>query len=250
MEPMQDKDFDRIFKQRLDDFEVEPSSRSWERISAELASTGRKRRGIPSYWMAAASVVLLASAVLWLYKPVEMVRLQGKATAQMSGDTHLEGDNQPGNGINEPDEMKLATSPPVRNKRLMASTKKVNERSRGLESRVLPVSVEKAVVPSQNLALVKRQEPEMTFEDVRPALKAEDAPAILALVDDVPEMNESSPVEEDVERPRIKSIGGLVNFVIAQVDKRDDKIIEFKDGYEGSHVSGINLGPLKFKSRE
>ena len=55
--------------------------------------------------------------------------------------------------------------------------------------------------------------------------------------------------EQGHSRPRIKGVGGLVNFVIAQVDKREDKIIEFREGEEGTELSGINLGPIKLKSR-
>jgi len=41
-----------------------------------------------------------------------------------------------------------------------------------------------------------------------------------------------------------------VNFVIAQVDKREDKLIEFTESDEGTEVSGINLGLLKIKSKK
>jgi hypothetical protein len=49
---------------------------------------------------------------------------------------------------------------------------------------------------------------------------------------------------------KIKGVGGLVNFVIAQVDKREDKLIEFTESDEGTEVSGINLGLLKIKSKK
>jgi hypothetical protein len=49
---------------------------------------------------------------------------------------------------------------------------------------------------------------------------------------------------------RVKGIGGLVNFVIAQVDKREDKLIEFTESDEGTEISGINLGLLKIKSKK
>jgi hypothetical protein len=49
---------------------------------------------------------------------------------------------------------------------------------------------------------------------------------------------------------KVKGVGGLVNFVIAQVDKREDKLIEFTESDEGTEVSGINLGLLKIKSKK
>ena len=67
---------------------------------------------------------------------------------------------------------------------------------------------------------------------------------------DLPPVEIGSAEPQKTEHKKIRSIGGLVNFVIARVDKRDDKIIEFKEGAEGSEVSGINLGLVKFKSRK
>ena len=61
---------------------------------------------------------------------------------------------------------------------------------------------------------------------------------------------ESQLIESEAPKIKIRSIGSLVNFVIAKVDHREDKIIEFEDNDEGSEVSGINLGVLKFKSRK
>jgi hypothetical protein len=59
---------------------------------------------------------------------------------------------------------------------------------------------------------------------------------------------------EEVEQPkrqrRIKSVGSLVNFVVSKVDKRNEKIIEFEDGDEGTKVSSLNLGLLKFKAKD
>ena len=65
-------------------------------------------------------------------------------------------------------------------------------------------------------------------------------------------IEEESDSEENELRGqrKIRSIGSLVNFVIAKVDKREDKLIEFKDSDEGSEVSGINLGLVKIKSKK
>ena len=63
--------------------------------------------------------------------------------------------------------------------------------------------------------------------------------------------DELNPDESEVRGQRkIRSIGSLVNFVIAKVDKREDKLIEFKDSDEGSEVSGINLGLVKIKGKK
>jgi len=62
------------------------------------------------------------------------------------------------------------------------------------------------------------------------------------------DMRESELADRTPKR-KIRSIGGLVNYVVGKVDPRDDKVIEFTDNDEGTEVSGINLGLLKIKSK-
>jgi hypothetical protein len=51
-------------------------------------------------------------------------------------------------------------------------------------------------------------------------------------------------------RPGIHSLGDLVNVLVAKVDKRKDKIIEFTADDDGeSTVTGLNLGIIKLKKR-
>jgi hypothetical protein len=60
----------------------------------------------------------------------------------------------------------------------------------------------------------------------------------------VEEVNEA---EQTSPRQKIRSLGDLVNRVVAKVDPREEKIIQFTDNDEGTEVSGINLGLIKFK---
>ena len=49
----------------------------------------------------------------------------------------------------------------------------------------------------------------------------------------------------------IRNFGDIVNLVVAKVDKRKDKVIEFSDDDEdGSSITGINLGVIKVKKGE
>jgi hypothetical protein len=46
-------------------------------------------------------------------------------------------------------------------------------------------------------------------------------------------------------------VGDLVNFVIAKVDKREEKIIKVSKTDEGDNeITGINLGLFKFSKSE
>ena len=245
MEPMQDKDFDQLFKQRFDDFEAEPSNRSWENITAHLDGQKKKRRAIPSYWMAAASVVVLASAVLWLYKPVEVIKLQGKADTQVaiSEKTAIDVNRDVDDVAENTIENLTAAVMPVQKERTRKVRSTNGENGKHLKQEETPAAERaKQVQPESMLANQPVKVNEIPKADVR----IEESPVVLAQVDP---MEEDQNTESEPARQRIRSVGGLVNFVIAQVDRRDNKIIEFKDGNEGAEVSGINLGPIKFKSR-
>src|ERR1700755_697527 len=64
---MQDKEFDDLFRSRLDDLEVEPSAQVWAGIDATL--DGKKRRSIiPMLSIAASIVVLIVAAILFIPK--------------------------------------------------------------------------------------------------------------------------------------------------------------------------------------
>ena len=244
---MQDKDFDQLLKQRLEDFEVKPSASSWNKITGEL-DKNKKRKILPPYWIAAASVVLLSSVVLWLYKPAELVELHGKAPDQVAvnnvkkPETNIP-DLQKGTVEIGAKEINNSGPAHISGILLARNTKKekhVHHKNAGLPENVK--AEEQQVKPEM---IVKIQD-EVPVYNPKPVLKKDEPASFIARND---ETNAESLPQAEPARAHIKSIGGLVNFVIAQVDKRENKIIEFKDGEEGSEVSGINLGLLKFKSR-
>ena len=243
MEPMQDKDFDQLFKERFEAFEVEPSSRSWGNITDQLDGQKKKRKAFPSYWMAAASVVIMASAVLLLYRPAEVIKLRGSADEQVAVN------KKPAVIELEPlsnetaDRVEVQRDPvePVRRQRILLSQKQEHQSMGRPEQNEGTISEKANLVPSEVLP-------------ANQVVTASEIPAAeIKIEQSAPVFAQNSPVTDEPEqgpaRQRVKGVGGLVNFVIAQVDKRDNKIIEFKDGEEGTELTGINLGPIRFKSR-
>ncbi|NEU07330.1 hypothetical protein GZH53_03295 [Flavihumibacter sp. R14] len=244
MEPMQDKDFDQLFKQRFEAFEVEPSGRSWDNITGQLDGQRKKGKAFPSFWMAAASLVIMTSAVLLLYRPAEVIKLRGKADSQVAVN------QKP--AVNELEPLSSETvdraedlrNPvdPIRRERVSVSEKQVHKSMNGPEQNAAVISEKAEMV--QGDVLIANQ-PLTVSEMPEAEIKTEESEPILAQnVSDTDDAEPAGPA-----RQKIKSVGGLVNFVIARVDKRDNKIIEFRDGEEGTEVSGINLGPIRFKSR-
>ena len=241
MEPMQDKDFDQLFKQRFEEFEVEPSTRSWQKITGELDKTSKKRKALPNFWMAAASVIILAGTILWLYKPVEVIKLRGNAETQIALKEVKQADKEPQLAVNE------TIAEPVETKNRFAAKSEVRtsrkaDKQNALRTEQVEPEISKISDPAENVLIVS-QKP-VVLQTQTNLVKEKEKPVVLAVVND-----EHNNAETETAKPRIRSVGGLVNFVVAQVDRREDKFIEFKDGEEGSEVSGINLGLLKFKSR-
>ena len=62
----------------------------------------------------------------------------------------------------------------------------------------------------------------------------------------------SANTTEKVKRKRIRSFGDVVNLVMAKVDKREDKLIQFTNSDDGdeSNVTGINLGIINLKKEK
>jgi hypothetical protein len=58
-------------------------------------------------------------------------------------------------------------------------------------------------------------------------------------------------VEKAPVKKRASGLGGLINTIVAAVDKREDKLIEFTDANndEGSRVTALNLGIFKIKKQ-
>jgi len=246
---MQDKDFDQLFKERFEAFEVDPSEGLWQNITNKLDTPVQKqKKTFAPYWMAAASVVLLTSAVLWLSRPGEVIKLQGKSHEQVivnqNKETGKEAKPIESQIIDEPARKTVVSTQPEK-ARYSVSRKGGKSEVRQLNKTALPEKVSPQA-PVIEEVLLATQPVSIDVPKQRKAVTNEGNEVVMAKVD---ESEIEDYKEAETTSPRIKSVGGLVNFVIAQVDKRDDKIIEFKDGEEGSTLSGINIGPLKFKSR-
>ena len=63
------KNIDRLFMEKLKGFEAIPSDTVWKKISAELQSTGRRKKGIPIWWRVAG----VAAALLLLFTISQVV---------------------------------------------------------------------------------------------------------------------------------------------------------------------------------
>jgi hypothetical protein len=254
MHPISDKELDKLFQQNFEEAEFQPSEMVWGKITDQMDRKDTKKKSVSVFWMAAASVILVIGAALWFYRPTDVIQLHG-GQQQMAQNNAENADV-----VVEPNAAKQV-EPAV--KSFTFSTNPVKETYKSTEENIVeqPV-VEPIVKPAEVLAAntitpkkVNAPEKVNSLREVKiPAAYTGDQSQLDVTQNDMiasaymPE--EVVVVEPEVaSSKKIRSIGSLVNFVIAKVDRRSDKIIEFKDGDEGSEVSGINLGLLKLKGR-
>lgn len=246
MENMQDKEFDKLFQQKFEGFEVEPSSKTWKNVIQKLDNKVEDKKSFQSYWAVAATIAIITIAGLWFSKPGEKIRLHGKAK------------------VIEPFEEPKAVIPQVESMTKFGSAEKVVLKNEG-EIAVKPffkpewetkpeIFIEKAeeeiayeeTAPEEIKISSKEKKSETKVEEKALATVQDTSEALWAMADNGMEQDEAL---KAVDKNR-NSVGNLVNFVISKVDKRENKIIEFTDTDEGSMVSGINLGLVRFKSRK
>lgn len=81
---MNDKDLDKLFRERLTGVEPQPSSRVWENIEAELDATSGSSKVRKLTWLkyAAAAVAVVGIGVALYVQPVEMDSKVAKIEAQ------------------------------------------------------------------------------------------------------------------------------------------------------------------------
>jgi hypothetical protein len=246
MHPISDKELDELFQKRLHEADYQPSADVWNKISEEL---GHKRPVWRRYPVArvAASLIMITAAAFWFYRPVERIQLQGTPNQQAQVEP-----SESRAGINV--SAKAFAEPPARTVRVESRTMVKPEPVQADPPREEPEPVmaeATRIAATTSLSKVETNQPEVLLQlspdedltaepfDAMPDRSAMQASAGF-IPDEGDEINSSK---------RIKSIGGLVNFVISKVDHRDDKLIEFVDGEEGTEIAGINLGLLKLKNR-
>jgi hypothetical protein len=249
---MQDKELDAFFRDRLDDLEMEPSGNLWANITAELDAGNKKKKSLVAYLSIAATiVVLLTAGILFMPKIAKVVDEQPDKYNIAKRNKTVKP------VVTEKTNRPVAPAPvianaPVTEHIAVAKAKKV-----------------KAVKANKvNIIEVVSAEPEPVIASVSP--KAEVLTPVVP-DNDVPLNEKTTPAPEPfvtnpvvlattnqpqtdtpaqpVKKKRINSFGGLLNALVAKIDKRKDKLIEFSDADENS-ITGVNLGILKIKKEE
>lgn len=170
----QDKNTDKIFREKLEGFSVPPPSHLWDNILGELAAQKRKKHMLYMGWISAAAVVLLAFVAGWYFNENTNQKINPASDSELvlqeKNKTEKTNDAAQFNNIEviqpEPEKTKLAGIT------LKKEAQKVNPISAHMESTDNSQNGEKTVV-RENLNLEFLSGIEISFETAENALQPE-----------------------------------------------------------------------------
>ncbi|WP_214071297.1 hypothetical protein [Mucilaginibacter sp. dw_454] len=256
---MQDKDFDKIFNSKFEDFEVEPSPMVWDNIADELDNKKGKRSWMPYLSIAALLAVICTAGLLLLQKETTGEHHHSYANSTRH-DTVKSLTQTAAPVVKQPEPVVVDRS----------ATDRVASNSNHQHKNVSPVThiteqvtakkedaVNNVQAPKANPQLIAQVTAPINdpvkpiMPDVQLAPKTIDIaatpverPAVMA--------SAGNQENEPVKKRGIHNLGGLINVLVAKVDKRQDKLIEFSDDADDdaeTSVTGVNIGPLKIKKQ-
>lgn len=218
MQHMRDKEFDQLFRDRLEDAEVQPSTNLWDNIEKELKP--RKKRVFPVYWIAAAVAIFVLSVVL-IAPDKEKIRLQGTVAAVNKESSIVEGSHE---ALSEDSKGAVDANTTYESTPLVIAPR-LNEATAEKEFRVVQRKVANSrpvVKRSDSINLGKRH-------IYLPAIVDQDL--VIAKAD----------VPDEINGNVIK----LVDYVGAKGDRRAYKILKFDTDDDDASLVGINLGFIR-----
>ncbi|WAC38978.1 hypothetical protein [Pedobacter sp. SL55] len=251
---MPDKDFDQLFKDRFTDAEIEPSADLWGNIAGQLEP--KKKRPFPVLWMAAASVAVVASVMLFTQRS-EKVQLQGASEELAVVKPANESQTLQVAAIEETATGKatVLSDAAVSNRRLVSNT--IAKVTSPTEIKEVEKNNFIAMQPSESSDRLDIKREQIKPLDVTPKetiLKENAEEIMMARVVDTKGTGVAyvDPDEETNDNKKgIRNVGDLVNYVVDKVDKRDKKLIRFDtDDDDNSSIIGLNIGFLKLNKKK
>ncbi|RZK35194.1 MAG: hypothetical protein EOO90_29600 [Pedobacter sp.] len=249
MQPIQDKDFDKLFKNAFEDAEITPSRDLWSSIESEIEP--KKKRIIPIYWLAAAAVLLIATVGILVYQQHEV---QPKQLAN-----NVEPNTKPVVEIQPvQDSTKVLDAPIEKVEQVLPTTLKPVEAvaETAVKETIKPVEKKKIItapeIQKQEMMIAQVEKPK---EDIK--AKIEDAVSRVnqetVIASTVTAVKTDEVMGEDnqaADNKGIRNVGDVVNLIVNKVDKRKDKFIQFRTDDDDSSISAINIGPFKFGKKK
>lgn len=249
MQPIQDKDFDKLFKDAFDDAEITPSRDLWVNIESEIEP--KKKRIIPIYWLAAAAVLVVTTVGILVYQqqvvePKQFANNIATKTEQPAIKIQPVGDSTK---VVEAVTQKVQQALPITAKPVQAIAKtEVNKTIKPVEKLKIISAPE---MQKQETMIAQVEKPK---EDIK--AKIEDAVSrvnqetVIASAATAIKADEVTGEDNQSDNKGIRNVGDVVNLIVNKVDKRKDKFIQFRTDDDDSSISSINIGPFKFGKKK
>jgi hypothetical protein len=254
---MQDKEFDDLFRSKLEDFDVQPSAEVWQSIDGELAGK-RKKSIFPMLSIAASVLVLLVAGILFIpkkgvvkhNKPDTSAIAKVKSSILKPNSTRSEIPQGRLAAIETRDKSTVNVYHPKIKTNAVEQKEQVNSliaKTEIVKPQDEPL-LASAEIPKKNE--VVKPEPIEIAEATSPEKKQTvDNSTISLPAQSVLASNHPAKTTRPIVKKRgIRNFGDIVNLVVAKVDKRKDKLIQFSDSDDDeSVISAVHLGALKIK---
>jgi hypothetical protein len=260
---MQDNELDNLFRSKLSGLEVKPAAKVWANIESELGGGTKRKSWAPVISMAATVLVVLSAGTWFLLdKPVKQQPNQvAKRIVRHSSNYKNEALTETDNTVVEPvDDAQVIKAEPVQSLAHLASNKPFRS-GKKTESKVITSAaasinedVNKTAVLTAPVLAAMPDKPVVhpVVPDVPLTIAmstTEDEPPVGKAI--VPVVIATAQPEKTVKKRGIRSLGGLINAVIAKIDKREDKLIEFTETDEDqANITGVNLGIIRIKKEK
>lgn len=245
---MQDNEFDNLFRSKLDGFETEPSISVWQHIDASLHAGNRKRLLVPLLSAAASIIVLVTAGVLLVPRHV-------KDSVDHHSKNNIAMNDAPVNTKAPVAVVNAGASGAVHTvalqsvKQLVAATQQATIGAVSNEQApVKQPAPEVIAATAQRPDVITQPKPVNTIALTANNVSAPEIKPIQAVTPDKQTGDDVAP--QPAKKHRIHSLGDMLNTVIAAVDKRKDKLVEFTDTDDDeSVVTGVNLGIVAVKKQ-
>lgn len=246
MQPIQDKDFDQLFKDTFENAEVTPSKNLWANIEAEIAP--KQKRKLPVLWLAAAAILIFVTVGILISKQQEVAGPDSKLATNIPKA--------------EPTVVKVPVEDAVKNivspiepKKQASSKRDYLPKKKVTQAKPLDlpkvITTDKQIKQDVQLAQnndIKPQGQDVLKQRIDAAIQQPKEEQIIASNPTAVKADE--PLNDDDQSfKNIKNVGDVVNIIVNKVDKRKDKFIQFRTDDDDSSLSSINIGPFKIGKR-
>jgi len=249
MQPIQDKDFDKLFKNAFEDAEIAPSRDLWSSIESEIEP--KKKRIIPIYRLAAAAVLLITTVSILVYQQQDTEPKQYANNVTPKVDTPVVTE-QPA----QDSSVSIATPVEKVNQVQPVSGKSVTTLAKTrIKDVVKPIEIQKGVtapeMQKQEQVIVKVENPQKDIKTkIEEAILQPKQETVIASTPAVVKTDDVDNENNQAESKGIRNVGDVVNLIVNKVDKRKDKFIQFRTDDDDSSLSSINIGPFKFGKKK